>query len=198
MAYLYNYVGDPSEGQRIIRKILTELYKPEPDGISGNEDCGQMSAWYIMSSMGIYPLAPGSAAYDLGAPLVDRAKVILRDSTELEIIAHDNSPSNKYVQRVVWNGETHNKLYIEHSALEKGGVLEFYMGSKPLSLDKASALIPLESTISDFKILPSPAFSAGGRAFQDKTMVSINSATDASIHYKRKGIDAEFIKYDKT
>ena len=198
MAYLYNYVGDPSEGQRIIRKILTELYKPEPDGISGNEDCGQMSAWYIMSSMGIYPLAPGSAAYDLGAPLVDRATVILRDSIELEIIAHDNSPSNKYVQRVVWNGETHNKLFIEHSALEKGGVLEFYMGSKPLSLDKASTLIPLESTISDFKILPSPAFAAGGRAFQDNTMVSINSATDASIYFKRKGIDTEFIKYDKT
>ena len=195
MAYLYNYVGKPSSGQAIIRQILTELYKPAPDGISGNEDCGQMSAWYILSAMGMYPMAPGSGVYDLGSPLVDKASMVLKDSAILEIQVHDNSASNKYVQQIKWNGNLMDQLYISHDDLEKGGLLEFFMGSEPLDDEKQLSLKAFDSSIKDYKVLPSPAFSNGGRAFQDRTRVAINSATDAYIYYRIIGESESFKKY---
>jgi predicted alpha-1,2-mannosidase len=197
MAYLYNYVGHPASGQKIIRKILTELYSSKPDGISGNEDCGQMSAWYIMSSLGLYPLAPGSAVYDLGSPIVNDARLVLKDSTVLELVAHNNSDEDIYVQKVIWNGKELNQLYINHSELEKGGLLEFFMGPDPLSIEDQKNLVAFESSIDDLKVLPSPAFSSGGRAFQDYTSVSLNCASEADIFYKIVGDNSEFKKFKK-
>ncbi len=130
MAYLYHYVNSPHKSQERIREILTQLYTPTPDGISGNEDCGQMSAWYILNSLGLYPMAPGNPEYLLGSPLVDRAEIKVGDQN-FTIVAYNNERDHPYVQSVKLNGESWDKLYIPHSALTEGGTLEFFMGAEP-------------------------------------------------------------------
>ena len=195
MAYLYNYVGAPASAQKLVRQILEELYQPTPDGISGNEDCGQMSAWYIMSSLGLYPMAPGSAVYDLGAPIVDHAQLTLKDEVLFEVKVHDGSSNHPFVQEVYLNGEKLDRLYITHQELEQGGLLEFYMGSEPLSKEQQQNLVAYNSAITDELVLPSPAFSSGERAFKDKEKVALNVASDATIFYKVEGQDKRFKQY---
>ena len=105
MAFLYNYVGAPWKTQYWTRRILKELYQPTPEGLSGNEDCGQMSAWYIMSSLGIYPLCPGSDHFNLTSPLFDKATINLANGKSLTITAN-NPNKNIYINKVTLNGET--------------------------------------------------------------------------------------------
>ncbi|MDX2413703.1 MAG: GH92 family glycosyl hydrolase, partial [Bacteroidales bacterium] len=126
MAYLYNWTEAPYKGQERLDQIMSEFYLPEPAGIIGNEDCGQMSAWYVLSALGIYQLCPGDPTYTTGRPIVDRAEIIVEGGL-FEIIAHNNSPSNKYVKEIRLNGIRLNKPFFQHKDLVKGGILEFYM-----------------------------------------------------------------------
>ncbi|SHF17353.1 GH92 family glycosyl hydrolase [Flavisolibacter ginsengisoli] len=131
VAYLYNYTDQPWKTQERIRMILKKQYGATPDGLGGNDDCGQMSAWYIFSSIGFYPVTPGSGEYQLGSPAVDKAVIQLENGKSFTIEARNQSDKNVYVQKVVLNGVELNRLYITQQDILKGGTLQFFMGSKP-------------------------------------------------------------------
>lgn len=128
VAYLFNYAGESWRTQKYIRKILIDKYRPEFDGLSGNDDCGQMSAWYIFSSLGFYPVAPGSEDYSIGSPLILNAQILLDNNKEFKIIATNQSGKNIYVQKIIMNGKELTRPIIKHSDITGGGVLEFVMG----------------------------------------------------------------------
>ena len=131
VVYLYNLTDESWKGQKHIRNILETKYKPRPDGLSGNDDCGQMSAWYIFSSLGFYPVAPGSVIYYLGSPLVKSATINLENGSKFTIEARNQSVNNVYVKRVLLNGKLLQFPYITHYDIMSGGNLVFEMSSKP-------------------------------------------------------------------
>jgi putative alpha-1,2-mannosidase len=110
---------------------LKTMHRAEPDGMAGNEDCGQMSAWYLMSALGLYAVDPVSARYVFGSPLFDCAEVDVGSGRKLTIEARNNAPDNPYVQSVSWNGKPYSKTWISHAELVKGGRLVFELGPEP-------------------------------------------------------------------
>ncbi|WP_160139138.1 GH92 family glycosyl hydrolase [Chryseobacterium sp. c4a] len=130
VAYFYNWAGQPWKTQSQIRHILEMQYKATPDGLGGNDDTGQMSAWYILSSLGFYPVAPGSEDYSIGSPAIDHAILNLENGKTFEIEAINQSPQNVYVQKMLLNGKEIKNFTLKHSEIMKGGKLTFYMGSK--------------------------------------------------------------------
>lgn len=131
VAYLYNWTDHPWKTQERVRMILKMQYKNAPDGLGGNDDCGQMSAWYIFSSLGFYPVAPGSAIYELGSPAVRSAVLNLENGRQFTVEAVNQSDQNVYVQKATLNGKVISGHTIRHDDLMSGGKLVFYMGSKP-------------------------------------------------------------------
>ena len=126
MAYLYNWTDSPWKGQERLDYIMREFYTNKPDGIIGNEDCGQMSAWYVMSALGFYQVAPGIPVYTLGRPMVDRALVHVKGGI-FEILVKNNSPENKYIKEVTLNGKALETPFFSHADIVKGGKLVFEM-----------------------------------------------------------------------
>ena len=131
IAHLYNYVGQPWRTQEVVDQVLRTLYSVRPDGLSGNEDCGQMSAWYILNSLGFYQVCPGRPVYSIGRPLFDRAVLHLGNGQDLVITVRDNSPENKYVQKVLLNGKELDTPFFTHQDIAGGAELEFVMGAVP-------------------------------------------------------------------
>lgn len=131
VAYLYNYLDKPWKTQEIVRKILATQYKNSPDGYCGNEDCGQMSSWYIFSSLGFYPVNPAQGVYSFGSPIFDKATIHLESGKEFIIEAINNSKENKYIQSIQLNGNEIHRNSILHSEIMEGGDLIFYMGNTP-------------------------------------------------------------------
>jgi predicted alpha-1,2-mannosidase len=131
IAYLYNYVGAPYKTQERVASLCETMYDNKPDGLAGNEDCGQMSAWYVMSALGFYPVDPVSANYVFGTPMFDRAEVRLGSGKKLTLIARRSSPKDIYIQSVTFNGQPHSKVWFKHAEIENGGTFVFTMGSQP-------------------------------------------------------------------
>ena len=131
VAYLYNWTDSPWKSQDKIRMILDQKYKTGADGLSGNDDFGQMSAWYIFSSLGFYPVAPGSVYYALGSPSIKNAVMNLDNGNSFEVTAKNQSHKNVYVEKVELNGKVLDKPFITHDAIMSGGNLVFYMTDKP-------------------------------------------------------------------
>jgi len=131
IAFLYVYAGQPWKTQQRVRQILDTLYRNDLDGLAGNEDCGQMSAWYVMSSLGLYAVDPVSATYVLTAPVFDRARLRLAGGRELVIEAHRKAPGDLYVQSVTLNGKPHDHLWITHAEIANGAHLVFELGAEP-------------------------------------------------------------------
>ena len=131
VAYLYAYAGQPWKTQAMVRRLLREQYRDARDGLSGNEDCGQMSAWFVLSALGFYPVDPVSGHYVLGSPLVRSAELEVGQGRVLRIVAHRNNARNVFVQRVRWNGEPYTRSWMAHAVLAAGGTLEFEMGPQP-------------------------------------------------------------------
>jgi predicted alpha-1,2-mannosidase len=131
IAYMYLYAGAPYKTQERIRFILDTLYHNDPDGLAGNEDCGQMSAWYVMSSMGLYAVDPVSASYVLGTPLFDRATITLAGGKTLTIETKRSSAAQKYVQSVALDGKPLDRLWVHHKEVAGGATLTFTMGDEP-------------------------------------------------------------------
>ena len=129
--YLYNYCGQPAKTRQRVRQILNTFYTDKPDGLCGNEDCGQMSAWYLFSSMGFYPVNPASGIYDLGGPMFSRVDLHLDNGKVFTIMANKLNEKNIYVSGIKLNGEPYNRLVISHSTIMAGGTLEFEMTSLP-------------------------------------------------------------------
>jgi len=131
MAYLYNFVGKPWKTQQLVNRITHELYKNAPDGLAGNEDCGQMSAWYVLSAMGFYPVTPGTDSYAIGSPLFGKTTIRLAGNKTFTITARNNSKENKYIQSATLNGKKFNRTWILQSEIMSGGKLTFEMGPTP-------------------------------------------------------------------
>ena len=131
MIYLYNYAGEPWKAQYWVRQTLDRMYRPTPDGYCGDEDNGQTSAWYVFSSLGFYPVCPGSDQYVLGSPLIRKARIHLENGKEIVITASDNTADTPYIKEMKLNGKSYEKNYLRYEDLQKGAILNFRMDSKP-------------------------------------------------------------------
>lgn len=129
--YMYNYVGQPWKAARLLRQTMTEMYKDDYDGLSGNEDVGQMSSWYILSAMGLYQVEPAGGKYIIGSPIFDKMTLNVGKGKHFTIVCKDNSKENMYVQSVKLNGKTYTKSYLMYGDIVKGGQLELQMGNQP-------------------------------------------------------------------
>ncbi|MDR2283115.1 MAG: GH92 family glycosyl hydrolase [Sphingobacterium sp.] len=130
VVYLYNYAGAPHKTQKRVRDIIQRMYRPTPDGLGGNDDCGQMSAWYLFGALGFYPLSPGATTYDIGSPVVKRAVLHLDNGRKFEIVAHNQGAQNVFVKQVMLNGKKIDNWKIDHQDIMNGGKLEYFMTAK--------------------------------------------------------------------
>jgi len=194
MAYLYNFVNKPYKTQELTRKILTELYSNAPDGISGNEDCGQMSAWYVFSSLGFYPVTPVSNQYIIGAPLYDKATIYLENGNQFTMVSNA-SDENKYIKSITLNGKPLERSFLYHDEIVAGGSLIFEMTHAPTSWGTDDAHIPV-TEIKEHRIVTAPYISTGTAAFKQSTTIQLkNTTANAEIYVSLN--DAEFQKYTK-
>lgn len=171
MAYTYNYCGAPEKTQALVDTILKTFYTDQPDGLSGNEDCGQMSAWYVLSAMGFYPVSPGSPTYAIGRPMMDYVS-IPGEKIAFEIRTLNNSAENKYVQSISWNGKAYEKLFITHQMIKEGGLLEITMGAKP-NRQIANYELDLRHEISP-AFVPVPFFTTSQTMFETTMELGID------------------------
>jgi len=156
--YLYNYAGAPAKGAKVVRQVMRDLYNDTPEGQVGNVDCGQMSAWYVWSAMGVYPVNPASGVYAIGSPVADKVTMRVGKKT-FTVVAVDNSPSNLYVQSATFNGKPWTKNWISDEAIRAGGVLTLKMGPRPSAWGTSVASRPPSTMPAGFKYaaLPTPA-----------------------------------------
>jgi len=131
IAYLYDFTDEPWKAQLYASKVMKEQYTDEPSGYSGNEDCGQMSAWFIFSSIGFYPVNPANSIYCFGSPQLENAVFKLANGKQFKVIAHNTGDENIYIQKIRLNGKPYLKNFITHKDIVGGGIIEFYMGNKP-------------------------------------------------------------------
>lgn len=140
--YMYNYAGRPDKAAPLLRKMLNEMYLDQPDGLSGNEDVGQMSAWYILTSVGLYQVDPVGGRFVIGSPLFDKATVNVGGGKTFTVVAKNNSDKNIYVQSARLNGKTLKNSYVDFNDIRHGGTLELVMGPKPSKWATAAAYRP--------------------------------------------------------
>ncbi len=184
IAYLYNYVGKPSKTQKYVQRIMNELYANAPDGLSGNEDCGQMSAWLVLSAMGFYSVTPGSDQYAIGSPWFDKVHIHLENGKTFSIESDSKSDDAIYIQSAQLNEQPLEQTYISHEQIIKGGQLSFKMGEKASpTYGKPAKHCPV-SKIAGQEIVAVPAVTRGDKAFPMSTIIALDCATpDATIYY---------------
>ncbi|MBN1650730.1 MAG: GH92 family glycosyl hydrolase [Bacteroidales bacterium] len=188
MAYLYNYIGKPYKSQEIVHQIKTTLYSAKPDGLSGNEDCGQMSAWYVMSALGFYQVAPASNMYIIGTPTFDKASITLENGKTFSINAKGASKENYFVQQASLNNNPYPKSYFSHQVLENGGILNLKMADTPNPewgfVDESRP----KQLIEENRICPTPSISAETLTFRDSLKIEMdNLLNDAEIYFTLDG-----------
>ena len=184
VAYLYNYVGQPWKTQSRVRQILDNFYKAEPDGLIGNEDCGQMSAWYVLSAAGFYPVTPGGTIYAIGTPLFPEIRFQLENGKSFTIKANRVSSLNFYIQSAKLNGKDYRKSYLQHEDLLAGGELVFEMGDKPNTIWATEAPV---SRITTEQIVAVPVVKAAGKTFQSKQKISLEGQRNTNLYYTSDG-----------
>ncbi len=189
MAYLYDYVNRPDKTQKYVQRIINEMYSNTPDGLCGNEDCGQMSAWYVFSSMGFYPVNPANGEYVFGKPFFDKTIINLENGNKFIIKKQGSGNPDAVVRSIKLNGEPYTKSFINYEDIMKGGELVFEMDDK-VSIKFAGNNLPI-SSIDDNKITIDPAITKGKRTFRDSTIVEIESIDKWQIVYT---IDREYPK----
>ncbi|WP_294538415.1 GH92 family glycosyl hydrolase [uncultured Bacteroides sp.] len=131
VTHLYNYVNRPWRTQELVDSVFQSQYANRPDGLAGNEDCGQMSAWYILNSMGFYQVCPGKPVYSIGRPVFDQAVVNLTNGKKFTVMVKNNSKKNKYIESMLLNGQTLHTPFFSHQDIVDGGTLEITMSDKP-------------------------------------------------------------------
>lgn len=188
IAYLYNYTGQPWKTQEMTRRLLDEMYRPTPEGIIGNEDCGQMSAWYILSSLGLYAVCPGSGEYTLTTPLFEKAVIRLANGKTLTIRAN-NPGKNRYVDAVALNGKAIDTNFVTYGQLMEGGELNFVLTDRPnTQRGTEEAAFPYSYTREQTVSIPYVDHDLN--LFRDKTTVSLGTATPgAEIRYTLDGTE---------
>ena len=184
MAYLYNFTDSPDKTQYYINKILREQYNNQPDGLSGNEDCGQMSAWYVISSFGIYNIAPGQQQFQIGMPQFSKAVIHLENGNEFIVLNHgvDASLDNIYIRGMLLNKKQYKKIFLDYKDIEKGGIFEVFSTRKPNKVYGKSLTKPT-SKISDNLIIPNPYILAPAKTFKQPFDVQIKSGDAAAKTY---------------
>ena len=200
MAYLFNYAGMPWRTQELVHRVCKDFYTNAPDGLIGNEDCGQMSAWYIFSSMGFYPVNPASGEYVLGTPLFDEVKIHLENGKTFLVRSVKQSPTSIYVNAMRLNNKVHTGSYFVHEDIMKGGELVFELVDKAQT-DWANTDKDLpNSIIKDELIVPVPFFENVTSKFKRSTAIKINSMDpSADIYYRILNPDkgSGFLKYKR-
>lgn len=194
MAYLYNFVNKPQKTQEKVHQILTKLYKNAPDGISGNEDCGQMSAWYILSALGFYPVSPGSNQYIIGSPILEKASMNLEDGKVFTITAKGVDSGKFYIEDVLLNSTSLDRSYLLHEEIMAGGTLEFVMSETRTNWATLDEAIP-KTEISEPLITPAPFIAKGEVAFKTGTEVALSALSDGSDIYFSIN-EGEYEKYE--
>jgi len=188
IAYLYNYVGAAWKTQERIRQILTTLYTAKPDGISGNEDAGQMSAWYVLSAMGFYPVTPGMDYYVIGSPLFDEVTINLENGKHFVVESKNNKIDYPYIQSVTLNGKPYSKSILKHAEIMNGSKLVFEMGKEPnkqWGKEKEDRPYSLK-----YESAPMAKIETTGNIFLEKTDISLLSDVENSvIHYTLDGAE---------
>jgi len=182
-AWLYAYVGEPSSTQKWVRTILDTMYTLEPDGLCGNEDCGQMSAWYVMAAMGLYPVCPGTGEYIFAAPLFNKISLDLPGGKSMVITA--DKPQYPYIKDVLLNGVSVDAQYLTYEQLMQGGTLEFKLSKTPCH-DRDALKAPY--SFSEKPLVSTPYLTANPCFFDTKFDVVLLSRTpDAEIRYTLDG-----------
>jgi predicted alpha-1,2-mannosidase len=194
MAYAYNFAGVPSKTQDLVRRILEEQYRNAPDGLSGNEDCGQMSAWFVMSSLGFYAYAPGSPTYTIGTPLFQNV-TLYSNGNPTYINSMGTSKEKHYVQSVSVDGKKLDHFYLDHSVFKKGSNITFEMGEEP---NNELGKLPLDITAmvpKDFVAVP--YFNTTQQVFDNELEIKIEklSMEEGGIYFALNG--GEFEPYTK-
>ena len=188
--YMYNFVGQPTKTQNYVKQVMDDFYTDRRDGYAGNEDCGQMSAWGVLSSIGFYPATPASGYYVLGLPRFERTRLTFENGKQLEVIAKDLSDKNCYVKSVNLNGKDLERSYITFNEVYNGGTLEFTMTDKP---DSKWATQPENCPVMRIpgeQIVIVPTINANSDTFFDSLMVSMNHPVEgAKIYYTLDGSD---------
>jgi hypothetical protein len=203
-AYLYNFAGAPWKTQQMVRRIMAELYTPAPDGLSGNDDCGQMSAWYVMSALGFYPVTPGDPVYTVGSPLFESAIINLESGKSFRVKSKPSADSEKsgenhiklsdyiYVKELKLNGKKYTKSYISHKDIENGGELLFETSATPsftFGADKddrpVSRMVSTGTGIIAEDIPLVPWFVASEYIFKDSSVVKLVGRGDGEELYWR-------------
>ncbi len=188
MAYLYNYVGQAWKTQEKVHQIVKEFYKNQPDGLIGNEDCGQMSAWLVFSAMGFYPVCPGQNEYAIGTPLFGKTTLHQENGADFIIKAEQLSPQNCFIQSATWNGTKYDRCFITHEMIRKGGTLEFIMGPKPNKNWGSTDYDIPKTRIHESLIMPVPYMSTSARTFKDSLLIQLKDVMpDATIYYTTNG-----------
>ncbi|GAB3920488.1 GH92 family glycosyl hydrolase [Mucilaginibacter myungsuensis] len=187
MAYLYNFTDDPTKTQFYLGKIFREQYTNKPDGLAGNEDCGQMSAWYVMSALGIYNVTPGQQQYQIGLPQFDKATISLENGKKFVVTNAAVAQNNFYLQGLNLNKKPYGKLFLNYEDIENGGEFEYFAGRLPNRLFVQELEKPT-SKIADNLIVANPYFVGGTRTFKDNLSVDIKSGdTGAKYYYTLDG-----------
>jgi len=181
MAYLYSYLGEPAKTQKWVRYILDNMFTTQRDGIPGNEDCGQMSAWYVFSSMGFYPVTPGSSEYILGTSIFDRVTINLPEGKQFVVEANNPSADNYYVSDYLLNGKKLDRAFINHSDIVSGAELSFIMSSEPRRFDISKHPVSLSET----EIVSPPYIPDYKEDFEVSREVKLETRTkNARIYYR--------------
>lgn len=195
-AYLYNFVGRPERTQALVHKIMEGLYTSKPDGLCGNEDCGQMSAWYVFSSLGFYPVCPGNNQYVIGYPMFSKAVMQLENGNALVITKDCDKP---YIQSVKLNGQPLTRSYITYEEIEKGGNLTFTMSDKPAGgWGRGPGNMPETSIADKDRSVPVPVFSTDKVSFQDQTRVAIRMPEILPYDQQKRRMDSEKVKMEQS
>jgi hypothetical protein len=194
IAYLYNYAGEPWKTQKYVRKIMDGFYRNAPDGLIGNEDCGQMSAWYVLSAGGFYPVAPGDGTYSFGTPLFPEMKFNLENGKTFIVRARNVSDTNIYIAAAQLNGVPYKKAFIMHDDLMKGGILEFTMSDRPVAT--AFTEFPASGAKSNTVAVP---VIEGDKIFSGVGTVKISTTTpNSSIFYTLDGGEPHYSREEVT
>ena len=187
IAYLYNFTDDPYKTQYYLNKIMNEMYKATQDGLAGNEDCGQMSAWYVMNGLGLYNIAPGQNDFQIGMPVFDRATINLENGKKFVITSSGNSANSYYLQGMQINQKPYNKLYLPYETIANGGNWNAFIGKLPNKLYMQDLEKPF-SAITDHPIVINPYFVYPTKNFSKSMTVSAASVQDSvQIFYTLDG-----------
>lgn len=180
VSYFYDHAGRPWKAQEMVREIMERFYSDRTDGLCGNEDCGQMSAWYVFSAMGFYPVTPGQNTYAIGSPSFKRTVISLHDGRQFIIEAPNASAKARYIRSAMLNGRPFDRVWLTHEEITKGGVLTFEMSAEP-NADWGKDNSGLFAMAPDADMVPAPRLETTGEVFYDKTEASLSCPAPGTV-----------------